>query len=334
MLPSISSPTGRHIFPAFDFNFFDGEGEDEHILEKDKDKEKEVYSEPHFDFGEIEEQQEDMDEQKRRRQKFPDHLFSDIEPEIVDELPTDLNGQQMFKIMCTQKQSLEKQTDKRHFVMKVSKRKGFSRRRRIGWCSGTLKCLNKDCPYYRQTTTRNYSHWKRGNAEGKTCYCCGKPGVLLPCPARKMTEYDNDKSILTVYHVGDHTCTVKMDTSEYDAELEKISKKYSHLPAMQALNQGVVEHVRSGQIEAAAMQARETANSRRFIQMHRKNRKVASEGKDSIEAVAKLKEDCKAKDPFLVYRVNGEGMNKDPGYAFKTSRESLEMCLDMDWIGQ
>ena len=324
---SISSPTATHIFPAFDGAEF------ELGLESDKEQEEPSQDIPqhehHFDFGEVEEAEEQMIERKRKRSKFPDHVFEEIIPEVVDDLPDDIDGTKAYQILCSPKHMLEKQNDQRHFIMKVSKRKGFGGRRRIGWCSGSLRCMNERCPYYKSTTTRNCSHWKKGS-ETQKCYCCGQKGVLLPCPARKMTEYDFKASILKVYHLNEHNCTLRLDKKKYDAQLERISQKYSHLPAMQALNEGVVEHIRAGEVEAAAMQARETANTKRFMQIHRINRQRNTEAKDSIEAVIKLKEDSDPTDTFLVYRINGENMNKDPGYTFKTSKEALAMCLEMD----
>ena len=50
----------------------------------------------------------------------------------------------------------------------------------------------------------------------------------------------------------------------------------------------------------------------------------------SIEAIMALKEKCKEKDEFLIYKVNMQGMNNGPTFVFKTCRGALQIAMDMD----
>ena len=38
------------------------------------------------------------------------------------------------------------------------------------------------------------------------CKICGSVGVLLPCKATELWKFDDENSIVTVYHEGNHTC--------------------------------------------------------------------------------------------------------------------------------
>ena len=266
---------------------------------------------------------------KAKRIKLPDALFRNMQPEWVDEVPKDVDGNQLYHIRTTIKGLLFKQDDRRHFEMKVSKRKGFSGRRRVGWCAGSQICKNERCPFFKSSCERNVSHLK-GGLESRNCFSCGQPATQVACPARKMTEYDYKTSILRVCHLNKHTCTLKLDKEKYDAQLQKISESYPHLPAMTAIREDVLQHVRAGDITGAIAAAKESANTRRFLKIHKKTRRRQIQGRSSFEAVAIVKESTDPSDKYKVYKMNPEGMNNQPGFVFKTAEHALQLCVDMD----
>ena len=266
---------------------------------------------------------------KAKRTKFPDQLFIDIEHQVVDELPDDVDGTCKFHILITPKESVKKQGDMRHFDMKVSKRKGFSGRRRVGWCTGSLLCTNDQCPFFKASTERNVSHWK-GGPQSKCCFSCGYEGVNVACRARKMTEYDFKTNILKICHLNKHTCSKKMDKKKYDAALERVASQYPNLPGISAINAEVAQYVNAGDIEMAQSVAKETANAKRFLQIQRKFKSRNITGRQSIESVAETKEGCDKVDKFLIWRINGEGMNDQPGYVSK--HPNMPWNFVLKWI--
>ena len=57
--------------------------------------------------------------------QFHTHLFMNISPEWVDDLPEDIEGEKIFKIKCLQSEWVEKMHDLRYFMMHSLRRKGL-----------------------------------------------------------------------------------------------------------------------------------------------------------------------------------------------------------------
>ena len=266
---------------------------------------------------------------KARRIPFPDGVFHNMEPEWVDEVPSDINGTKLYHILTTPASVLKVQQDLRHFHMKASKRKNFTGIRKVGWCSGSLICTNEECPFAKSTTKRNISHWK-GGIGSKCCFSCGYEGVERSCPARKMTEYCYKTNVLKVCHLHNHTCSTKMDKTRYDKELEKVADHFPHMPGISAIREEMMHYAQNGDFEKVQQIAKETSNTRRFLQLQRKVKERNITGRQSIESIATVKEGSDKVDKFLCWRINGDGMNENPGYVFKTAAHALDLCLEMD----
>ena len=86
---------------------------------------------------------------------FPTWKFSEKEAVNVDEIPENINGKALYRI-STERQNLNRKTqDRWHFKMSTSMVAGFEERRRVGWCSGSWKCINPECPFLLTSP-----HWK------------------------------------------------------------------------------------------------------------------------------------------------------------------------------
>ena len=78
---------------------------------------------------------------------FPMHLYEGMEPEIVDQLPPEIDGIAWYRIKCTEKDYSSKTSDRRWLVMRTSSRVGLVGRRKIGSCQGSFICENPKCSF-------------------------------------------------------------------------------------------------------------------------------------------------------------------------------------------
>ena len=49
----------------------------------------------------------------------------------------------------------------------------------------------------------------------KVCFSCGNVASRKWCGVHKMTKYCRESENLTVYHIGEHKCPLKLDTKIY-----------------------------------------------------------------------------------------------------------------------
>ena len=265
----------------------------------------------------------------RQREKFHRHMFSDTKAQFLPQIPEDIDGQQLIKISCKQNEWLLKQSDWRNFLMASSSRKGFTGIRKVGWCQGTMVCTNPDCTFYNSCTTHNQSYFTRKD-KGNVCFSCGLPGKLQLCWARKLTEFSKEAEVLTIYHQGNHTCQLKIEKSKFDSYMSQVIKDNPDLTPSQAARAHVSNAVCAGNIEEAFKRAEGVADTKRYAFLRKQQKKSLGPTTQSIEAIMKLKESCKDIDPFFIYKVNMEGMNEGPTFVFKTSRQALQIAMDMD----
>ena len=61
----------------------------------------------------------------------------------------------------------------------------------------------------------------------KICQICNFVAVWETCNARKLVEYNPATNIATVYHIGKHSCFMKIDTRGKKEEIRKCFDMYS-----------------------------------------------------------------------------------------------------------
>ena len=146
---------------------------------------------------------------------FPTWYFERTVPELVDAIPLDIDGTQLYQIKTTKNQLTKVTWDLRHFQMLTSSREGFVGDRRIGMCQGSFVCCNKQCPF---VCTSKHSvpskvSWRFMKAKWniRICNICDQFAQREGCGARKLIEYDYHTQLATVYHLGNHTCSLQLD---------------------------------------------------------------------------------------------------------------------------
>lgn len=264
--------------------------------------------------------------------KFPMAAFRDVEPEWVDYLPTDINGKHIYKMKSTAKSWHGAASDRRHFQMNTSRRKNLRGTRKVGICAGNIFCPNERCTFKSTNGgTINEAHYQ--NIDGsKACFSCGMFMAGTICGARKLTEWDESTKVLTVYHIGTHTCRLKIDTKRHLKEIRNAVRKYKHVGPVEAKRLEVGEATNRGDIEEARRRAR-NLNWKRFrIEKGLQYREQNPE-RQSFDAVAAYKENTDKSDKYLIYMINERNRNGDPDLVFKCSLEMAKILLDMDQDG-
>ena len=123
---------------------------------------------------------------------FPTWYFERTIPELVDAIPLDIDGTQLYQVKTTKNQLTKVTRDLRHFHMLTSSREGFVGERRIGTCQGSFVCRNKQCPFVctSKHTVPNKVSWKYMKAKRNICICniCDQVAQREGCGARKLIE--------------------------------------------------------------------------------------------------------------------------------------------------
>ena len=57
---------------------------------------------------------------------------------------------------------------------------------------------------------------------------------------------------------------------------------------------------------------------------------VAKKDPNSFHAIADLREEMKAYDPYLIFKINDGTLNDEISYVFKSSKCAAEMAIEMD----
>ena len=164
---------------------------------------------------------------------------------------------------------------------------------------------------------------------------CGAEGTHLPCSARRYISYG--KNMVTIYHVGDHTCPVRSKPLQKDVKtVEEMVRRNPNIKASEVQSVFVVSALQQQlNWEAIEKEASSTINRKWVDNMKQKIKKDIEPFGHNFEAVVAFKEFCDKKDSFYVYKVNDRRGNPDkPSYVFKTSTQKAKMALNMDMEGE
>ena len=103
-----------------------------------------------------------------------------MEPEEVDKIPSEINHKCWYRMKSTAKEYLQKSSDRRHFLIRTSSKKGLVGKRKTGYCEGSYVGKNKKCSFL---STEEKKNDKVFNflLKKRTCTVCGmfpKPNAL------------------------------------------------------------------------------------------------------------------------------------------------------------
>ena len=83
---------------------------------------------------------------KYRKNFIRPQTFTNVDVEMVDSVPWDVDAVHNYKILCESDEWYNKQKDGRWYKMNSTTRKGFCGIRKIGICQGSRICYNVHCP--------------------------------------------------------------------------------------------------------------------------------------------------------------------------------------------
>ena len=265
-------------------------------------------------------------------------LFKGMIPEVVTQIPHDINGLKWYTIDIPEDQTFfSRYRDGRYFDMNSSTRKGFRGVRRIGACRGNFICTNTDCAYFIENKKEN-QHQFTTIGKNKFCYVCNGIVYRRPCGAVKMIEYHVGLRLLEVYHQGEHTCHLKSDTTLHDKEIEDSIKRFGGRVTPKEMAQMRMTEELKKQFDSGELDMDKIIDiggqftDRKRIQniKSRINQEMKSE-KHSMAAVAELKTCTDTSDNFLIYKMHDQNMlGCGKSFVFKSSRKMANLCLNMD----
>ena len=165
---------------------------------------------------------------------FPTWLFNDMVPEEVNQLPADITGQKLYKVVGANNDNWKDKVQDRHFfLMKSSSHVGFLGIWQIGTCLGSYVCPNESCDF--RTTSQNNQpnkvNWincceQKGQ---KICKICEHYAVRQGCGAQKLVEFNRFCQNVIVYHLGEHTCWPKVSGPQKNHDMKSGDAKKNAL---------------------------------------------------------------------------------------------------------
>ena len=171
---------------------------------------------------------------KRKYQKtfrMNPNEFDGVEKEMVDSVPWNVDGTHWYEIQCEANEWVDRCKDGRWFRMNTSGKKGFKVKRKTGVCKGSMMCENTSCTKLLTTGVCNTNEFTFESG-AYVCKCCGYYGVSENCGCKKITEYDDDKKVLTVWYQGIHNCHIKPNVKNKTDFLKSLSVNTDRLQKM------------------------------------------------------------------------------------------------------
>ena len=222
--------------------------------------------------------------------------------------------------------------------MLTSSRDGLVEERRIGTCQGSFVCSNDQCPFvwtFRDSVPNKVS-WRFMKAKRniQICNICDKVAQCECCGAHKLIEYDCETHFATVYHLGNHTCSLQLDQIKHNQVLMKSLQEKN--PTGSAKEVGLCEIgllIELGEMNLAANEAENWVDHR--AAKHQMEKLVPTAGHDhnSFDAVGIIKRTMDMRDKFYIYRIGNCNLNGGSDYVFKSSKKIGEMAILMDVKG-
>ena len=186
-------------------------------------------------------------------------------------------------------------------------REGFVGDRRIGTCQGSFLCHNKQCPFVRTSkhSVPNKVSWRFMKAKPniRICNICDQFAQREGCGACKLIEYDYHMQLATVYHLGNHTCSLQLDQIKCNQILMKRLQEKN--PTGSAKEVGLREIgllIESGEMGLAATEAENWVDRRAAKRQMEKLVPTAGHDHNSFDAVGIIKLTTDMQDKFYIYR--------------------------------
>ena len=172
---------------------------------------------------------------------FPEEIFDDIEPETLNYVPYNINGNHSYRIQVLNNKWHKYQDDGRWFLMHSSTMRKSEVVRKTGKCLGSYTCPNDECRRYKSGKVRNTYAFMSIGLNLFECKTCGRVAEREFCSAMKLTKYHSDTNILEVFYARKHICELKI-RSPY-CTMSKKKKKDVLRPILQKNLKAMVKQI-------------------------------------------------------------------------------------------
>ena len=257
----------------------------------------------------------------------------------VTSLPYEIDGDQVFNLKYNAKSPASTLADGRPWnAYYNSKRSGFTGIRRRTTCKGSQRCPNKMCWFIKKYGEENRVNFEKKNGTS-VCHSCHAEAQDVPCPAVKVWEVSEDKTEVTVYHHGKHTCVI-VNKSVPDRMADEAAKAFQvsrQLKPQRYFNDKIISAIETAPSGDDVYEiANAFVNNSTLNNIKAKARAEIDSAGHNFDAVGKYKESVsqKLQDPYLIYKVNNKALDSTrPSYVFKSSREQIQIAVEMDREG-
>ena len=256
---------------------------------------------------------------------------------IVDEIPWGPNGDNIYKMKCTEDNWINKYEDGRWFYLRNSTHDGLLGKRRIGKCLGSFICKRGDCPKLTTEDIVNTIDFRRVSKNFYVCACCGYKAEREYCGCIKAVEIDNTTQTLTYWHQGTHICQLKPNVRERRKALDSLPIPINGYTKPTKYMKECMRHYIDREDYDAAFDVSKAVCQDDVIAQIKKMRKHPNRQlnrTDELESFANVKEIQASllksdKDKYLVYKSECRRMGGQASYVFKTSAVSLKIAAMM-----
>ena len=162
----------------------------------------------------------------------------------------------------------------------------------------------------------------------RICNICDQFAQREGCGARKLIEYDYHTQLATVYHLGNHTCSLQLDQMKRNQILMKRLQEKNPTGSAKEVSLREI-----GEMGLAATEAENWVDRRAAKCQMEKLVLTASHDHNSFDAVGIMKQTTDTRDKFYIYRIGNRNLNGGSDYVFKSSKKMGEMALLMDVEG-
>ena len=124
----------------------------------------------------------------------------------------------------------------------------------------------------------------------RICNICDQFAQCEGCGARKLIEYDYHTQLATVYHLGNHTCSLQLDQMKRNQILMKrLQEKNPTGSAKEVSLREIGLHIESGEMGLAATEAENWVDHRAAKCQMEKLLPTAGHDHNSFDAVGIMK---------------------------------------------
>lgn len=153
----------------------------------------------------------------------------------------------------------------------------------------------------------------------------------LAVPPEKIWEFDEESSMVNIYHYGSHSCKPNLQRNpELERAIINQFKKDQTLKACQLAQINIKNAIQQGNWEEVEQISGTFCDEQYTQDLRTKAMKEASSHGHSFKAVGMLKQSTDKRGKFYIYDINDRHLNGKMSYIFKTSQFKLQLIDEMN----